>query len=356
LVLRYVRKKRSLLGLDITTSSVKVVELSLVAGQYRVECLAVEPMPPNAISDRTVAAPQAVGEAIARAVRRSGSACREVAMAVSGTNNHLAKIIQMPVALREEELEIQIELQADQYLEVPVDELSLDFQIMSPSSRDRESVDVLLVASRMSLVSALRDAAGYAGLTPRVIDIESYAIENATQLLRHQMPDGGVDRVIALVDFGATSTTFTVLRDNKLAYSRDFNFGGQQLTESIMRSYGLTIEEAGRAKKEGGLPGNYQSDVLDPFIDDMNQQVIRARQFYMAAGNDREQPEKILVCGGCSNIPGVADLMASRLGIAAEKADPIGQINVTPLARSQGAQREANSLIVALGLALRNFD
>ena len=269
-MLRFVRKKRSLLGLDITTSSVKVVELSLVAGQYRVECLAVEPMPPNAISDRTVADPQAVGEAIARAVRRTGSACREVAMAVSGTNNHLAKIIQMPVALREEELEIQIELQADQYLEVPVDELSIDFQIMGPSPRDRDSVDVLLVASRMSLVSALRDAAGYAGLTPRVIDIESYAIENATQLLRHQMPDGGVDRVIALVDFGATSTTFTVLRDNKLAYSRDFNFGGQQLTESIMRSYGLTIEEAGRAKKEGGLPGNYQSDVLDPFIDDMN--------------------------------------------------------------------------------------
>ena len=248
-MLRFVRKKRSLLGLDITTSSVKVVELSLVAGQYRVECLAVEPMPPNAISDRTVADPQAVGEAIARAVRRTGSACREVAMAVSGTNNHLAKIIQMPVALREEELEIQIELQADQYLEVPVDELSIDFQIMGPSLRDRDSVDVLLVASRMSLVSALRDAAGYAGLTPRVIDIESYAIENATQLLRHQMPDGGVDRVIALVDFGATSTTFTVLRDNKLAYSRDFNFGGQQLTESIMRSYGLTIEEAGRAKK-----------------------------------------------------------------------------------------------------------
>jgi len=355
-VLQFIRKNRSLLGLDITTSSVKVVELSLVGGQYRVECMAVEPMPPNAINDRAVADPQAVGEAIARAVRRSGSACREVALAVSGTNNHLAKIIQMPSALREDELEIQVELQADQYLEVPVDELSLDFQIIGPSPRDRESVDVLLVASRVSLVSALRDAAGYAGLTPRVVDIESYAIENAAQLMRHQMPDGGVDRVIALVDFGATSTTFSVLRNNRLVYSRDFNFGGQQLTESIMRSYGLTVEEAGRAKKEGGLPGNYQSDVLDPFIDDMNQQVIRARQFYMAAGNDREQPEKILICGGCCNIPGVADLMASRIGIAAEKADPLGQLSVTPLARSQGAQREAGSLIVALGLALRNFD
>lgn len=355
-MLQFMRKNRSVLGLDISTSSVKVVELSLAGGQYRVDCMAVEAMPPNAISDRAVADPQAVGEAIARAVRRSGSPSREVAVAVSGTNNHLAKVIQMPAALREDELETQVELQADQYLEVPVDELALDFQVIGASTREADSVDVLLVAARQSLVGALRDAVGYAGLTPRVVDVEAYAIENAAQLLRHQMPDGGVDRVISLVDFGATSTTFSVLRNNRLVYSRDFPFGGQQLTESIMRSYGLTIEEAGRAKKEGGLPGNYQADVLDPFIDDMNQQVIRARQFYIAGGNDREQPEKIIICGGCANIPGLADLMASRIGVAAEKADPISPLAVTPLARSQGAQREAPSLLVALGLALRNFD
>jgi len=135
------------------------------------------------------------------------------------------------------------------------------------------------------------------------------------------MPDGGIDRTIAVVDFGASSTTFSVLRNLKVVYTRDFAFGGQQLTEEIMRTYGLSMEEAGRAKKEGGLPGNYQSEVLDPFIDDMTQQVSRSLQFYLASGSGREQPEKIVVCGGCANIPGVAEVISSRVGIAAEKGD-----------------------------------
>ena len=123
--------------------------------------------------------------------------------------------------------------------------------------------------------------------------------------MTHQMPDGGIDRSVAVVDFGASSTTFSVLRNLKIVYTRDFAFGGQQLTEEIMRTYGLSLEEAGRAKKEGGLPANYQTEVLDPFIDDMTQQVSRSLQFYLASGSGREQPEKILICGGCANIPGV---------------------------------------------------
>ena len=112
------------------------------------------------------------------------------------------------------------------------------------------------------------------------------------------------------VDIGASSTTFSVLQDLKVIYTRDFNFGGQQLTEEIMRTYGLSMEDAGRAKKQGGLPSNYQPEVLEPFIDDMTQQVSRSLQFYLASGGGREQPDMILVCGGCANIPGVADLIA----------------------------------------------
>src|SRR5207237_8162115 len=162
------------------------------------------------------------------------------------------------------------------------------------------------------------------GLTTKRTDIETFALENACNLLPPQMPDGGIDRTIAVVDFGASSTTFSVLRNLKVVYTRDFAFGGQQLTEEIMRTYGLAIEEAGRAKKEGGLPGNYQSEVLDPFIDDMTQQVSRSLQFYLASGSGREQPEKILVCGGCANIPGVAEGISSRVGISARQADPLG--------------------------------
>ena len=177
---------------------------------------------------------------------------------------------------------------------------------------------MLLVASRSDNVEQRRAAVAAAGLNARIVDVEAFALENACKLMTHQMPDGGIDRTIAVADFGASSTTFSVLRNLKIIYTRDFAFGGQQLTEEIMRTYGLTMEEAGRAKKEGGLPGNFQAEVLDPFIDDMTQQVSRSLQFYLASGSGREQPEKILICGGCGNVSGVAEVIQSRVGIPAE--------------------------------------
>jgi type IV pilus assembly protein PilM len=188
------------------------------------------------------------------------------------------------------------------------------------------------------------------------VDVEAFALENACRLMTHQMPDGGMDRTIAVVDFGASTTTFSVLRDLKVAYTRDFAFGGQQLTEEIMRTYGLSMEEAGRAKKEGGLPSNYQPEVLDPFIDDMTQQVSRSLQFYLASGSGRSQPEQILICGGCANIPGVADVIASRVGIPAERGDPLGQMKISSKAKALGVTRDATALLLACGLALRSFD
>ena len=189
-----------------------------------------------------------------------------------------------------------------------------------------------------------------------MVDVESFALENACLLLTHQMPDGGIEHNVAVVDFGASSTTFSVLRDLKVTYTRDFAFGGQQLTEEIMRTYGLSMEDAGRAKKEGGLPSNYEPEVLDPFMDDMCQQVSRSLQFFLASGGGREQPEQIIVCGGCANIPGVSDLIASRVGIPTLVGDPLGQMKISSKAKAQGVKRDATALLTAFGLALRSFD
>jgi type IV pilus assembly protein PilM len=189
-----------------------------------------------------------------------------------------------------------------------------------------------------------------------VVDVEPFALENACQLLAHQMPDGGMQHQIAIVDFGASNTTFSVLQDMRVVYTRDFSFGGQQLTEEIMRTYGLSLEDAGRAKKEGGLPGNYQPEVLDPFMDDMTQQVSRSLQFFLASGGGREQPDQILICGGCANIPGVADVIASKVGIPTEIGDPLGQMKISSRAKSQGIRKDSTALLTACGLALRSFD
>jgi len=349
------RKYRPLLGLDITTSSIKLIELSMAGGQYRVEGYAAEATPQNAMNEKAIVDADAVGQAIARAAKRAGARSKEVAIAISG-DAAITKVIQMPRTLKESELESQVEMQADQYIPFPMDEVSYDFEVLGPSEKDPETNDVLLVATRTENVEQRRAAVVAAGLTARLVDVEAFALENACRLMTHQMPDGGIDRTVAVVDFGASSTTFSVLRNLKVVYTRDFAFGGQQLTEEIMRTYGLSLEEAGRAKKEGGLPGNYQSEVLDPFIDDMTQQVSRSLQFYLASGSGREQPDRILICGGCANVPGVAEVVQSRVGIAAERGDPLGQMKLSSKARTQAVQRDATALLTACGLALRSFD
>ncbi|HLS82894.1 MAG TPA: pilus assembly protein PilM [Steroidobacter sp.] len=348
-------KSRPLLGLDITTSSVKLIELSMSGGQYRVESYAAEATPPNSINEKAIVDASAVGEAIKRAVKRAGARAKDVAVAISG-DAAITKVIQMPRTLSENELEGQVEMQADQYIPFPMEEVSFDFEVIGPSEKDPDMIDVLLVATRSENVEQRVAACAAAGLTARIVDVEAFALENACRLLTHQMPDGGLGRVIAVVDFGASSTTFSVLRDLKVIYTRDFAFGGQQLTEEIMRTYGLSMEEAGRAKKEGGLPGNYETEVLSPFIDDMCQQVSRSLQFFLASGAGREQPEQILICGGCANIPGAAEMIQSRVGIESQRGDPLGQMKVSQKAKAQAVKKDATALLTACGLALRSFD
>ena len=351
----FASRSKPLAGLDITTSSIKLIELVPNGRGYRVECYAAEPSPPNSITEKSIVDADAVGEAVRRAVKRASTKASEVAIAISG-DAAITKVIQMPQRLNDNDLEAQVEIQADQYIPFPMEEVSFDFQGIGESESDPDMVDVLLVATRTENVDQRRAAVEAAGLKARIVDVEPFALENACGLLTHQMPDGGMDHQVAVVDFGASSTTFSVLQDLRVVYTRDFNFGGQQLTEEIMRIYGLSLEDAGRAKKEGGLPSNYQPEVLDPFVDDMTQQVSRSLQFFLASGGGREQPDQILVCGGCANIPGAADLIASKVGIPTEIGDPLGQMKISSRARSQGVEGDATALLTACGLALRSFD
>jgi type IV pilus assembly protein PilM len=312
------KKSQPLLGLDITTSSVKLIELSQSGKRYRVESYSAEPTPPSSVSEKAIVDAKAVGEAIRRAVKRAGAKATDVAVAISG-DAAITKVIQMPSSLSERDLEGQVEIQADQYIPFPMEEVSFDYEVIGPNEKDPELMDVLLVATRTENVEQRQAAVNAAGLTTQIVDVEAFALENACRLLSHQIPDGGIGQSVAVVDIGASSTTFSVLQDLRVVYTRDFNFGGQQLTEEIMRTYGLSMEDAGRAKKQGGLPSNYQPEVLEPFIDDMTQQVSRSLQFYLASGGGREQPDMILVCGGCANIPGIADVISSRVGRACIK-------------------------------------
>ena len=348
-------RARPLIGLDITTSSIKLIEISLKGSQYCVEAYAAEATPANAMNEKAVTDPVLVAEAIQRAAKRAGTKTKDVAIAISG-DAAITKVIQMPDSLSANDLEDQIELQADQFIPFPMDEVRYDYEVIGQSEKKVGMVDVLLVASRSENVAQRVLACEMAGLHVRVVDVEPYALENSCRLMMHQLPNGGVDRVIAVADFGASSTTFSVMKNLSVIYTRDLAFGGNQLTEDIMRTYGLSYADAGRSKKLGGLPDNYQSDVLNPFINDMCQQIIRSLQFFNAAGISREQPEFILISGGCANIPGVAQYISNRLGIRAECCDPLGRVKVNSRAESQRVRKDATALLTACGLALRSVD
>lgn len=348
-------KAKPMLGLDISTSSVKLIELSKSGTTYKVECYAAEPMPPNAITDKVIADVDAVGEAVRKAVKRSGTRAKLSALAIGGASV-ITKVIPMPAALSDSELAEQIELQADQYIPFPLEEVSYDFELVGPSENDPEMVDVLLAATRRENVQQREDVMELAGITAKVIDIEAYALENACRLLAAQMPDDGIDKVIAVVDFGSTSTTFSVLSDLSIVYTRDQAFGGKQLTEEIMRHYGLSFEEAGKAKKEGGLPGNYKVEILDPFVDDMAQQVDRSLQFFLSSTSEYSHLDQIIVCGGCAGIPGVAERITERLGTPTIIGDPLRDMKLSSKAKAQLIESDASSLMIACGLALRSFD
>jgi len=346
---------RELIGLDISSSAVKVLELSRRGGRFVVEAYAVEPLPPNVVSDKQITDPRAVGEVIARAVGRAGTRTKHAAVAVSGSSV-ITKIISLPSSLKEDDMEEQIRAEADQYIPYPIDEVSLDFQVVGPSTREKDTVDVLLAACRREQVDQRVAALEVAGLTATVVDIEAYALENACQFLTHQMPSGGVGKTIAIVDMGASTTSLLVLHDLQTVYTRDQAFGGKQLTEDIMRFYGMSFEEAGKAKRFGKLPENYETEVLGHFIADMAQQIDRSLQFFFAASSRHSSVDQMILAGGCAHIPGVDTAIQEKLQIPCVVAQPFAKMSVASRARPTQLANDEASLLIAAGLAFRAFD
>lgn len=348
-------RSRELIGLDISSSAVKLLELSRSGDRYQVEAYAVEPLPPNAVTEKQIADPRVVGECIAKALARSGTRTRHAALAVSGASV-ITKVIQMPASLSENDMEEQIKVEADQYIPYPIEEVNIDFYVLGQADKTGGNVDVLLAACRKEQVEQRCAAVEIAGLVPKVVDIEAYALENACQFLRHQMPDEGRGRTIAVVDMGANTTSVLVLHDLQSVYTRDQAFGGRQLTEDIMRHYGMTLEEANRAKRYGNLPESYQSEVLAHFVADMSQQIDRSLQFFFAASSQYTHIDQIILAGGCAEIAGVDQSLTQRLQIPTVIARPFAGMRVAPRAKPAQLAKDESALLIACGLAYRAFD
>ena len=260
-------KAPPLFGLDISSSSVKMIEIvDAGKGAYRVERYAIEPLPREAVVDGNINNLEAVAESVKRAHKRLATRTKHVAMAVPSGAVITKKII-VQAGLREDELELQVETEANQYIPFALDEVNLDFQLVGPAPSNPEEEEVLIAATRKEKVEDRVAVAESAGLKALVMDVESYAQQSALSLVTEQLPNGGKDQNIAVVDIGANVMNVTVLRNDQSVYTREQAFGGNQLTQDIVSRYGMSVEEAENAKRSGGLPDDFESEVLRPFMD-----------------------------------------------------------------------------------------
>lgn len=352
--LLFARKQPPLVGIDISSSAVKVLELSKDGEQFRVERYAVEPLPQNAVVEHAITEVEQVADAVERAVKRSGTRLKHAAVAVPAANV-ITKIIKMPANLTDQERQTQIEMEADHYIPYPLDEVNLDYQVLEGAEPNATEVDVIMAACRKEVVDDYLAVITGRGLIPSVVDIETYAMEHSYALIANHMPGGGMEKTVAIVDVGAMTTTINVMHNNRSVYTRHHTFGGRQLTEEIQRRYGLSYEEAGLAKKQGGLPDNYQTDVLRPFMEAMCQELMRALQFFYSS-SPFNSVDQLLLAGGCAQIAGIDELVAARIGVPAMVGNPFANMSISSRIKPQLLSNDAPSLMIACGLALRSFD
>ena len=348
-------KSPPLIGVDISSSSVKMVEIGGPGrGNYRLERYAIEPIVKDAVVDGNIMNLEQVGDAVRRGWRRMGTRIKNVAMALPSAAVITKKIV-VPAGQTEDELEAQVEAEANQYIPFALEEVNLDFQTLGPAPNNPEEAEVLIAASRKEKVEDRVAVAESVGLKAVVMDIDAFASQNAFELMSSQLPEGGHDQTIALVDIGASMMNINVLRNYQSVYMREQPFGGNQLTQEIMRQYGLSAEEADAAKRNGGLPENYDGDVLAPFMDTLALEVVRALQFFFTS-TQFNQVHHIFLSGGTASIPGLAQVVAERTQVNALVANPFSGMEIASKIKPQQLGMDAPALVVACGLALRRFD
>jgi len=350
-------KSPLLIGVDISSSSVKMVELSMIGKRnqnYRIERYAIESMPADAMLDGGIVNLEAVSECLRRGWKRMGTRQKNVALALPATDVITKKII-VPTGQREDDLAFQVENEASQYIPFPLDEIDLDFQVARPVPGNPEEVEVLIAASRKEKVEDRVAAALSAGLKAIIMDAEPYAAQAAFELTLNQLPQGGEDQVIALVDIGATAMKINVFHNRESVYTRDQPFGGNQLTQEIRNQFNLSLEESEIAKRSGNLPENYKTDVLQPFCETLAIEVMRAIQFFYTSTQYAEV-NYIFIAGGCAIIPGLEEIIASRTQVSTLIVNPFSSMELSSRIIPRQLNLDAPSLLIACGLALRGFD
>jgi len=343
-----------LIGVDISTSSVRLVELSQAGKEgWRLDRYAAEPLPRGAVVDGNIENMEQVVDTLRRVWKKSGTRAKLAALGMPPASVITKKIV-LPAGMAEDQLEVQVESEASQYIPFALDEVSLDFDVIGPAPNSPDDIEVMLAASRREKVEDRVAIAEASGLKATVMDVESYAARAALDRILMQLPEGGAGQIVALFQIGAQVTHISVLLDGATIYEREQPFGGNSLTQEIVRSYGMAFDEAETRKKSGELPDNYTADILTPFLESAAMEVTRAIQFFYTS-TPYTRVDQLFLAGGCALIPGLLDIVAARSKISSAVISPFKGMQLGPGVREQALRAEAPAYLVACGLAMRRF-
>ena len=347
------KKIDPVIGLDIGSTSVRLIQLSRHGSGYRIDHFAIEPLGEGVVIDKAVQDVEAISNAISNAVRTSGTRAKFCAIAVSGSAV-FTKTISLPANLADADIESQVQIEANQYVPYPLDEVSLDFEVLGPSPRNADLIDILLAASKSENVESRQDAIDSAGLKVKVVDVEAFAIANAFELIRKR--DGVKhSEAVSFFDIGYDTTTLLVIKGGRVIYTRNHSFGGHQLLEEAMRRYDMTAEQASFFERDEEAPEDFEEEVLEPFQLNIVHQISRALQFF-ASSNEYSNISTIYLSGGVASLKGLAPMVQQELGMTTRIADPISGMDIAQNVAVSALKRNATNLMIATGLALRGFD
>ena len=351
------RQPEPLIGLDISATAVKLVELGRHGqGDWVLERCAMEPLSPDWMADGSIVNFDEVAGAVRRLLAKSGTRAKQVALALPPSAVITKRVI-LPGSLSDAEMEIQVESEASQYIPFSLDEVQLDFCIIGPSPKSPGDVDVLLAATRKEKANERQEVAEAANLKTVVLDLGSFAarlaVERALQHPNAPLHVGEADLVV-LIKVGARGYTMQVLRGEEVQYDTEQGVGGAQLTQAIARHYNLSQEEAEQKKRADDLPASYRTEVLAPFVKNLAQDVARSLQFFFTS-TPYHSVQHILLFGGSAALDGLADAIQTHTGVATLVLDPFLGMQFGATVNKSRVRKEAAAYLTACGLALRRF-
>jgi type IV pilus assembly protein PilM len=341
-------KKKDVIGIDIGSSSVKLVQLKDLKDSFQLLSVGIVPLPPEAIVDNTMMDSSSIVSAVKNISSSLGVKVKDVACSISGNSVIIRKIV-LP-AMPPEELEDQITWEAEQYIPFDINDVNMDFQILSPDSMDPSKMNVLLVASKKDIINDYVSVFNEAGMNLSVVDVDSFAVQNAFEM-NH---DVSTEDVVALINIGASVMNINVVKSGITLFTRDVQMGGNLYTEEIQKQMGVSSSDAESMKLLAGESKNAALvEVLGKVNETITQEIRRSLDFYNSTAND-DRITTIFVSGGAFKGYKLIDTVSEKLGLPVEPINPFAKLKYNEKEFDPEYLQEIGPLMaVTVGLAIR---